>query len=233
MNEIIKKRKSVRKFNLTKLDTATLDKVNEKIKNLKPLYPDINYTIEFAEKTKGLFNIQAPHYLLFNSEKKEGSYENIGFIGQQLDLFFSASGLGSCWLGVSKPLEKGESTLPFVICMAFGKPAGSLHREYSHFKRKSLDAISEGEDKRLEAARLAPSGMNKQNWYFIAENGNIHCYYKKTWSLFASVMNRLSRIDIGIAICHIAEVSDDFRFVKDVGAPKKKGYVYVGTVLGE
>ena len=54
MNEIIRKRKSVRKYELAKLDAETLEKVQAKIKNLTPLFPDIRYSIELAEKTKGL-----------------------------------------------------------------------------------------------------------------------------------------------------------------------------------
>ena len=69
--------------------------------------------------------------------------------------------------------------MPCIITMAFGKPAQPLYRDVSEFKRKLLSDISEGTDDRLEAARLAPSGMNKQNWYFVADNGKIHCYRKK------------------------------------------------------
>ena len=88
---------------------------------------------------------------------------------------------------------------------------------------------SEGEDARLEAARLAPSGMNAQNWYFFAENGQIHCYRKKTAFSFATP--RLGCIDIGIALCHIAEESKNFRFAKEMNAPQRKSCVYMGTVL--
>lgn len=163
MNEIIRKRKSIRKYDFSPLDASTLKKVQEKIKSVNPLYSDIKYSIEIVSKTKGMFNIKAPHYLIFGSEEMDGAYENIGFIGQQLDLFFSEPGLGSCWLGGSKSEEKEESPLPFVICMAFGKPAEPLHRTASEFKRKPLNEISEGIDERLEAARLAPSAVNAQN----------------------------------------------------------------------
>jgi len=178
MNETIRKRKSIRKYDMAKLDNSILEKLQEQINTVIPLFPNIRFSIEIADKTKGLFNVSAPHYLILGSEEKDGYLENIGFIGQQLDLFFSEKGLGCCWLGVSKPLLKEASPLPFVICISFGKPAEPLYRELSDFKRKPLSEISEGADDRLEAARLAPSGINAQNWYFIAVDDKIHCYCK-------------------------------------------------------
>ena len=231
MNEIIRKRKSIRKYDLAALDAATLEKITAQIKNVTPLYPDIRYSVEIVNKTKGPFNIKAPHYLVFGSEEKEGAYENIGFIGQQLDLFLSGAGLGSCWLGASKPEEKEASALPHVICMAFGKPAEPLHRDISGFKRKPLAEISEGTDERLEAARLAPSAVNAQNWYFAAGNGKIQCYRKKTNPLLGFIYDKMHCIDMGIALCHIAEESDGFSFIKEEDAPARKGYVYTGTVV--
>jgi nitroreductase len=228
-NEFIRKRKSIRKYDLAPLDTATLDKVRERLKMVKPLYPDIHYSIEITDKTKGLFNIKSPHYLVFGSEEKDGYLENIGFIGQQLDLFLSSIGIGTCWLGASKPGEKEASSLPHVISMSFGKPAEPLQRTLSEFKRKPLSEISEGSDNRLEAARLAPSGVNAQNWYFVAENGKIHCYRKKANPVLGFIYNKLACIDMGIALCHIAEVSSGFSFKKESGVPERKSHVYMGT----
>lgn len=229
MNETIRKRKSIRKYDMMELDVSILDQVREQIANVMPLYPNIRYSIEIVNKTKGIFGIKAPHYLVFRSEEKEGAYENIGFIGQQINLFFFELGLGSCWLGMAKPEEKeAGDALPFVISMAFGKSTEPLHRDLTEFKRKPLSEISEGTDERLEAARLAPSGMNAQNWYFIAEGGKIHCYRRKPKLSFATA--RLGSIDIGIALCHIAKESENFSLTKNPNAPVRKGCVYVGTV---
>jgi len=202
--------------------------VRSYVDSVKPLVPGISYSISFATKTKGLFNIKAPHYLVFKSETKEGSYENIGFIGQQIDLFLSENGLGTCWLGLAKEIDTGKAGLPHVICMAFGKPAEPLHRNISAFKRKPLQAISQGADTRIEAARLAPSGMNRQNWFFIADSGKIHCYRKKPNPISGFFFDSLEAIDIGIAICHIAAESENFTFTK-MEAPTPKGLIYVGT----
>jgi len=230
-SEIIRKRKSIRKYDLTPLDSAAIEEVQNLLKKAKPLYPGINYTIQIVSKTKGMFNIKAPHYLVFGTETKEGALENIGFIGQQIDLLLSAAGYGTCWLGAAKPDEKDALPLPGVICMAFGKPAEPLHRSTEGFKRKPLSAISEGTDPRLEAARLAPSAINAQSWYFIAEEGKIHCYRKKANPLLGLMFNKMHCIDMGIAICHIAEESENFTFVQEKNAPIRKGCVYTGTVV--
>jgi len=234
MNDIIRKRKSIRKYDMTELDAATLEMVLEQIDCITPLYPDIRYSIEIAEKTKGIFGVKAPHYLIFRSEKMDGANENIGFIGQQMSLFFTESGLGSCWLGMAKPEENKSSALPFVISIAFGKPAEPLYRKESEFKRKTLTEISEGTDRRLEAARLAPSGMNAQKWYFVANSRKIHCYIKSRstgWPSFSPVTGKLVLIDIGIAICHIMEEGNGFSFSKDPAAPMRKNCAYIGTVM--
>ena len=222
MNEIIRKRKSIRRYDPEPLSDEIIEKIKERISLVKPLYTDIRYSINITNKTKGMFGVTAPHYLIFYSEQKEGYLENTGFVGQQMSLYFSQNNIGSCWFGMAKPTESGK--YPFVICMAFGKAAEPLYRDFSDFKRKTLSEISEGSDERLESARLAPSGMNAQNWYFIAENNMIHCYTKK------GVSSKLGYIDMGIALAHIAEESEEFSFKKVNTPTERKKYVYIGTV---
>ena len=72
------------KYDMAKLDAATLEKIQAKIESVTPLLPNIRYSIELAERTKGLFYIKCPHYLFFGSEDKDGYLENVGFIGQQM-----------------------------------------------------------------------------------------------------------------------------------------------------
>lgn len=132
---------------------------------------------------------------------------------------------------MSKPKVDSNSNLSYVICMPFGKPAEPLFRELSEFKRKKLADISEGTDIRIEAARLAPSGFNGQDWFFVAKDGCIHCYRKKPNVIMGFMKNKLNCIDMGIALCHIYEESDTFSYKKLDTAPEKKGYIYMGTVI--
>ena len=85
----------------------------------------------------------------------------------------------------------------------------------------------------MEAARLAPSAVNAQNWYFVANNGKIHCYRKKASPLLGFIYNKLHSIDMGIALCHIAVERDGFSFAREPDAAERKGYVYMGTVGGD
>lgn len=230
MNEYIIKRKSIRKYKSKELDLETIKKIQMKIKNVKPLYSNINYSIEIISPIEESTSVDIPYFLVFYSEKSDNAYENIGFIGQQLNLYFAYLGIGACWR-MNKPDNiKNNNDLSYIISMSFGKVDESLYRELSEFDRKPIYKISEGNDKRLESARLAPSGLNTQNWYFIAENNKIHCYCKKLNFLVRFIMNKLNHIDMGIAICHIFEESIDFKFLKDDLFPKKEGFVYIGTV---
>ena len=229
--DYIWKRKSTRKYDLTPLPDETLGQIETFAQNLKPLYEDITFAYEITDKVRTTLPIiKAPHYIIISSEQKEGYLENIGFLFQQMDLFLSSLNLGSCWYGASKPIRGIQAALPFVIIITFGRATGSPHREALEFKRKPLSAISSGHNSRLEAARLAPSGVNFQNWFFQVVDSDIRVYQKKG---LPGPYKKLAKIDIGIALCHLYLATEHegntFHFVKEVGYIKK-GYQYVGTV---
>jgi len=209
--ETIFKRKSIRQYILNPLEGHMLSEIMAHTRALKPLYNDIKVEIKILpqENVKALlFLAKAPHYLALFSETKGGYLMNAGFMLQQMDLFFSANGIGSCWQGMAKPTKEisKNSELEFVIIMAFGRPNETLHREsVSEFKRKQLQEITDvkGADELLEPARLAPSAMNRQQWFFTGSASTIHAYQSKASVLTAFVLNRVSRISMGIPICHM------------------------------
>jgi nitroreductase len=168
------------------------------------MFPGIQTEMRIIDssKVKGMFKVDAPHFLAFFSEVKEGHLTNAGFMLQQVDLHLSSAGIGSCWQGSSKPVkEVATSELEFIIALAFGRPAeGHQRGDVSEFKREPLAKITSigGQDQYLEAARLAPSAMNNQPWYFSRNDGTIEAFCAK--SLMLGKMNHIS---LGIAICHI------------------------------
>lgn len=228
--DYIWKRKSTRKYDMTPLGEEQISRIKQFSSNLRPLYPNIKIAYEITADVKGLQSFKAPHYFVVSSENSDGYLENAGFMFQQMSLYLSSLGIGSCWLGGAKPPPGVKTELPFVIILAFGKALDSPYRERKEFKRKPLTEISSGSDDRIEAARLAPSGVNFQNWFFEADNGKIDVYRKKT---ILGIYNRLAEIDSGIALCHLFAATEHsgkaFVFSKEAGKDKK-GYIYIGTV---
>jgi nitroreductase len=203
--ETIFKRKSIRKYDSAPLDQGTLDTVRSEIASLKPMVPGIRTEIRMlgTDDVKGMFKADAPHYLAIYSEQKEGFAANAGFILQQLDLFFSASGIGCCWQGGPKPTKKVEpiAGLEFVIILAFGRPAETLNRKsVAEFKRRNLSEISDikGLEDLLEPVRLAPSGVNNQSWYYRGDASRVDAYYAKSM-----ITDQMNQINVGIGMCHL------------------------------
>ncbi|HYC20773.1 MAG TPA: nitroreductase family protein [Candidatus Bathyarchaeia archaeon] len=211
------KRKSIRKYELEPLDEDKLKGIRDHIQTLKPLHEGIK--IEFKilppDVVKRRTMREAPHYIAVFSEVKEGYLSNVGFMVQQMDLFFSANGLGSCWQGIPALKKEGlaSSRLKFIILMPFGKPHETLHRtKPSQFKRKSLREISDikGADNLLETARLAPSARNAQEWFFTGDEQLIHAYYRKPNFIPGLLIKKYPPIDVGISLYHLKLGAEHF-----------------------
>lgn len=234
------RRRSIRKYDMAPLESSVIDEVSKLIPSLKPLYDiKIHISLVPGNTIRGMMAVRSPHYLILSSEKKDGYLENAGFILQQMDLALSSMGLGSCWAGLAKPPEDLfiKPGMEFVIALAFGKSMGSPHREsLSEFKRKPLLRIADThEDPILEAARLAPSSTNSQPWYFKRIGNLIHAYCIRSNRIKAILFEKLNRIDMGIAFCHIwlagLHMGKNPHFARNTEAPEVlSGYDYILTV---
>lgn len=209
--QTIFKRKSIRKYDMTPLSSAVLDLLTEFAGHVTPLDNTVKYEFVYlsTNEVKNLLPIKAPHYICLYSETKPGYLMNAGFILQQIDLYLSANGIGSCWLGLAKPgrqVMEPKDGMEFVIMLAFGNTEEQVHRtDPSVFVRKNISEISQipGSEELLEPVRLAPSASNSQPWYFTGDLAEIMVSREKPGFLKAPVYARLNRIDIGIALCHL------------------------------
>jgi len=211
------KRKSIRDYDLTSLDKNRLDEISENLHSLKPMTTDIKteFKIISPHQVNRRAMKKAPHYIAAFSEAKGVYMTNVGFMLQQMDLYFSATGLGSCWLGIPKLTKEvmEDSNLEFVILMEFGNSSETLRRtSVSQFKRKPLSEITDikDADELLEPARLAPSAVNCQNWYFIGDKNLIHAYSFRPSFLRSLVGGKYFPINVGIAICHLEVAAEHF-----------------------
>ncbi len=234
-------RKSIRKYDMTPLPTDVLSEIKHYANNVKSLVPTIKTKFSYltAENVKNLLPIKAPHYICIYSEKAEHYLMNAGFMLQQIDLYLSARGIGSCWLGLAKP-AKGVPTqisgMDFIIMLAFGNSAETLHRaDVSEFKRKNLDEIGvvSGDYDILNAVRLAPSASNSQPWFITGNAEKIQVIRVKLGTIRALIYDKLNQIDIGIALSHLYIAAKmkgrnvEFFYDKKDESIAPKGYEYM------
>jgi len=224
LHEMIFKRKSCRSFTGKPVDGEMIERILSV--DLKSLYPEIKVRMDIVsrDKVKCICPWTTPQLIAIYSQEAEGYLENIGFIFQQMDLYLQTLGLGVCWLGLGRMNPKTAPEvegMKFVIMLAFGHPKGDqLRHTTKEFKRKSLEQIADKPDPRLEPARLAPSAVNSQPWYFTHEGDTIHLYWAK----------KGSRLDIGIALAHLYVANmESFRFFKAEKTKEVPGCVYIGS----
>ena len=225
LNEMIFKRKSCRSFTNVPVDAATIETI--KAFPMKPLYPEIpvHWDIVPRNQVKCICPWTTPQVITIYSEEAEGYLENIGFLFQQMDLYLQTLGLGVCWLGMGRMNPKTTTAvegMKFVIMLAFGYPKGDqLRHDLKSFKRKSMEQITDHPDPRLEPARLAPSAVNSQPWFFVHAGDTIHVWCSK----------KGSRLDAGIALAHLYVSNEDtFRFFHADHIADLPGYTDIGSV---
>lgn len=252
--EYITKRKSIRKYEDEPLDNDALNEILEFAGKAKRLDKEIRTEINIIPRDEvTLFlPVKSPHYLMFSSEEKECYLENAGFILQQIDLFLSSKGYGSCYVGMAFPSKEAKrmSELGYIIVLAFGRPAEPLHRtETSQFRRKELPEIADASEliedvdcfdmtaDIIDSVRLAPSATNSQPWFLITDKRRLDFFCEKPNLIKAIGYKKMNRIDMGIALCHCAIAAEHFgkawKFAREEEEASKcpKGYYYTGTIL--
>lgn len=193
--------------------------------------------------------VDSPHYLVGTAEKEEGYLVNMGYMLEGLVLSLAERGIGTCWLGSGLNEELLSEVYDFegtlVIMVAFGNSADgkdNLRTDPGDAKRKSLKelVLNDVEDipevwkDVIDAARMAPSAVNSQPWRFYRDEDAVHMFIEKK-GLFKSLvrkigdLNKLNRIDAGIALKHLEIAAENFSLdiaFKDMGK-ERKGHEYI------
>ena len=231
--DYIYKRKSCRKYILEPFSSDDLKEIKNKLDSFELLFKDAPISYRFVSETKGLFHVLAPHYLIFSGVGKEGEQENVGFVGQQLMLWLNSQNIGAVWLGASWDVSSDYSSSDIVV-IAFGRSDGSIFRDVSEFRRRDIAGISNiPKIIFIEAAHLAPSGLNLQPWYFNKVDDKL-LIYREIIKPPKSLMYKLTKVDIGIVLAHLYITSKhfkkDFQFYTTDLNKYIKGYKYFGYI---
>lgn len=254
--DIIKERKSVRSYTGVALDEEKKIELKNYINGLsQPLGGKARIEIVGQESgsepvklgTYGVIS-GARDFLVLIYEDGPLAAANAGYLFEQVILYCTELGLGTCWLGgtFKKTVFATNAKVKDIEIMRIVSPVG-----YSASRGKFLDRIMRagaGSAKRkpfdeiffdgsfdkvlnrgsfydlpLEMVRLAPSATNSQTWRAVVANKNVHFYYQQK--------SHLSDIDMGIALCHFeltckeVDIRGRYSILTDI--PVKTGMNYL------
>ena len=223
---MIFKRKSFHIFrDIGSINPDELQSIEEKYKNLTPLINGIQTAIRIVPADQTTCRRGQEYCILLYSEKKDNYLQNIGYIGEQLDLYLASLGIGALWFGIGKPDEPTYNGLDFVIMIAIAKVADDKFRkDMFKSKRKPIDEIWNGEHHREigKIVRFTPSACNTQPWKVTAEEKSLAVYrYKKSGKrgiMPADKVAHYNRIDVGIFLCFLdlSLMKNDISFEREL-----------------
>ena len=209
--DMIFKRKSFHLFRNIGNEHITEDELKEieiEFNNFKPLVEDIKVKIV---KDSTTCKRGQEYCILLYSEKKDNYLQNIGYIGEQLDLYLVSKNIGTLWFGIGKVEEKQLDGLDFVIMIAIAKidSEEKFRKNMYKSKRKELSEIWNG-DYYLDVAnvvRFTPSACNTQPWLVESSEKELKVYrYRKPGKrgiMPANMVKYYNQIDIGIFLCFV------------------------------
>ncbi len=163
----------------------------------------------------------APHFIAFIGDMKAPHVqEAIGYQGEGIILEATSQGLGTCWIaGFYRPeiveqvidITNNEQVLAITpighVFESKTRMEQTMTRLIGAQQRKELSQIlilgSEQPSgwilRAIDAARLAPSAINRQPWRFMVKNGIVSISAKTNGSQKIS-----PRLDCGIAMQHFS-----------------------------
>ena len=213
----IRARHSVRQYEDRPIPEDVRQKLNEYVRELNRksgLHIQILYDepdcFRSAMAHYGNF-VNANNYIALVGLKSGVLEENCGYYGELLVLKAQSLGLNTCWValthGKSKAVVAPDEKEVIIISLGYGKTQGGAHRG----KSAADVAVFADDDPQwyrdgVEAALLAPTAMNQQNFRFDRSGSYVTA---KT-----GMLGPCLPIDLGIVKCHfeIGAGRENFRW---------------------
>ena len=219
--------KSVREYKKDSIDSQTLKAIKDYALTCPKIDDSIAFEVRILSNSDAFLTldgiagyqgnmIDAPHYILILSEKKDYYIENAAYIGQSMILKALDMGISSCWISFRSNIKERLNLLSdkeVVALIALGYDANAPKKgaavSLADYKL-GLDEIvyidkwGHGADASileerglLEAfmfSKLAPSTLNQQSWRFLLTGGKVILAIKKE----KNTSEYEQRIDAGI-----------------------------------
>lgn len=239
ISDLIKERISVRTYDEKREVTdEIISKLNDYIDNLKgPFSPNVRFKIIRTKENPsgkgfGTYGIikGADTYIGAVVEKGYMALDNLGYEMEELILYATSLGLGTCWMGgtfkkssFAKAMEVKDNEI-FTIISPIGYKSEELRMVDKLFRKGKGDRRKDWFDlfflkdfytpldkdadlgelnEAFENLRLAPSAVNKQPWRVVLDGKKVH-FFKvgKQSQAEKDAHIDLSEVDMGIALAH-------------------------------
>ena len=98
LSEAILKRKSVREYDMTPLANGEIKHILDYAENIESIIPGLKTKIRLIgpDDVKAIRSWRAPHYLAIYAEESDTALVNVGYVYEQLTVYLTSLGLGTC-----------------------------------------------------------------------------------------------------------------------------------------
>ena len=247
-------RKSVRTFDGNPLPAHLIQQLKDYAQKITNPYGN---PVEFVFLDARQHDLSSPvirgeHlYVAGKIKKQKHCEEAFGYSFEQFVLYAWSLGIGTTWIGGTMHRESFENAwdLQAGEIMPIVTPLGYPSKTRSEVDQRLRENVRGDErlpfqqlffdtdfsrpltdDPFLECVRWAPSAVNLQPWRVVKDGSSYHLYEKHGKGFTAQAQWDVQKIDVGIALCHLMNVSGGDLVIRDPGIPVPDDTEYIATV---
>ena len=212
LKEAITKRHTVRKFLDKPMQESDIKLIEARIDALNKQY-GLSLKLVLNDKSGiaagwKLVAKNATNYIILAGENTEESREKIGYCSSDLMLYIQTLGLNTWWIGgmYSKKVKRlvPDAHMVGILVVGYGATQGKPHksknaRDVSTYEGNPPQWFKQG----VEAALLAPTAVNRQNFKIKGIDNKVTITYKKA---------PFDMEDLGIVKHHFQTAAGDINF---------------------
>ncbi|MDR1700664.1 MAG: nitroreductase family protein [Lachnoclostridium sp.] len=219
LQKVMDQRTARRKYLKTEIESSTVKSLQEYIKEINKkgqikmeLVLNDETVFKGFRKSRGMFSGVRNYITLVGKANDNLAMEKLGYYGEQVVLYATALGLGTCWVGgtfdrssCKAALSAGESVI-CVISVGNVRSEKSLKEEFihmmTHHKTKNMEQLYISDTdvpdwfmKGIMAVQKAPSAVNRQPVTFTYKKDKVTAFVE-------DISSQGYALDLGIAKLH-------------------------------
>lgn len=193
MKEAMKQRHMVRKYTDQKLSKEDIQKINNRLEEINQKHNlSMKLMVNNSEGVNAIFKLilarGVQNYIILAGDNKDSLGEDLGYFGADIMLYAQTLGLNTWWVGGTYNRSVAQfvnnKKVIGIIAIGYGQTQGVQHKlrspnDVSLYDGEMPQWFVDG----VEAALLAPTALNKQDFMVTGHNNKVKIECSK--SIFA------------------------------------------------